>query len=210
MEFQTWPKTTRLMRDIVVSEKIDGTNSAIIFEETDIDAGGNCFEHVIVGYETYCVGAQSRNRLIYPSDWKGDKSSDNAGFARWVRANAEDLFSMLGPGRHFGEWWGQGIQRNYGLDHKRFSLFNTDKWSKIKGESEVQFVGDAAISGVPVLYEGVFSEDAIKRALVDLQELGSHASPGFPNAEGVCVYHTQSKQVYKVTLDNNDAGKWEA
>jgi hypothetical protein len=34
-EFIAWPKTQRLFRDIIVSEKIDGTNAAIHIEELD-------------------------------------------------------------------------------------------------------------------------------------------------------------------------------
>ncbi|MFD6361860.1 hypothetical protein ACFWFX_18710 [Streptomyces roseolus] len=33
---------------------------------------------------------------------------------------------------------------------------------------------------------------------------------GFMNPEGICICHTQTRQVMKVTLDHNDAGKWEA
>ena len=36
--------------------------------------------------------------------------------------------TFLVPGRHFGEWWGSGIQRGYGLDEKTFSLFNAYRW----------------------------------------------------------------------------------
>ena len=32
----------------------------------------------------------------------------------------------------------------------------------------------------------------------------------FMNPEGICIYHTQTRGVMKVTLDHNDAGKWEA
>lgn len=42
-----------------------------------------------------------------------------------------------------------------------------------------------------------------------LQDGGSVAAPGFLDPEGVCIYHTQTRSVMKVTLDNNDAGKWE-
>ena len=203
MEFITWPKTPRLFRDIVVTEKIDGTNACIIFEE--IDAGDEVldpFHHSIVSdaiHNTFYVGAQSRNRFIYPG-----KQSDNHSFAAWVYAYAQELFEILGPGRHYGEWWGQGIARNYGADCKIFSLFNT---AKHKGLSVK--LGDNYINTVPVLHEGPFSVSAIQEALYDLQTLGSHAWPGFRNAEGVAVYHTASRQVFKVTLDNEDKGKWE-
>ncbi len=60
----------------------------------------------------------SRTRWITAQD-------DNHGFARWVEGNKQELLK-LGAGRHFGEWWGSGIQRGYGLQkgEKRFSLFN--------------------------------------------------------------------------------------
>ena len=97
--FEAFPKIARLSREIVITEKIDGTNAQIyITEDGKIQAG-------------------SRNRIITPEQ-------DNFGFARWVEENHEDLL-LLGEGRHFGEWWGQGIQRRYNLEEKRFSLFNS-------------------------------------------------------------------------------------
>lgn len=206
-EFTAWPKTPRLFRDIIITEKIDGTNAAIHIEalpwaphsraEVDADSG-----EVLLDDTYFHVTAQSRNRLIYPG-----KGTDNQGFATWVCANASELVTTLGPGLHFGEWWGAGIQRGYGLQSRRFSLFNTDKWS---GLHEPRVIGGVPVSHVPVLYHGPFSEAEIKRALADLAQNGSHAVPGFADPEGVCVFHSQTRGTFKVTLDNNDTGKWEA
>jgi hypothetical protein len=179
-EFVSWPKTKRLFREIVISEKIDGTNAAIHVDESG-----------------YAVAAQSRNRLITPE-------ADNYGFARWVYEHAAELGMLLGPGVHFGEWWGRGIQRNYGLSERRFSLFNTATHASLDAT-----VGGILVRPVPVLYQGVFSEREIREWLEALSH-GSVAAPGFPNAEGVCIFHTQTRNVFKVTLDANDAGKWEA
>lgn len=215
MEFVAWPKTPRLFRDIVVTEKIDGTNACIVFEKFNEGDDQSCgaVAHLDIGDDIYCVGAQSRNRLLRPATLTGDKATDNFGFAQWVSHSAQDLFNLLGPGRHYGEWWGQGIGRKYDLDHRRFSLFNTDKWGKIKGDDEpfenMKAIGGAAIGSVPVLYHGPFSVRSIQECLYDLETLGSQAAPGFKSPEGVCVFHSQSKQVYKITLDNNDKGKWE-
>ncbi len=35
------------------------------------------------------------------------------------------------PATYFGEWWGSGVQRGYGLQKgdKRFSLFNVSRWA---------------------------------------------------------------------------------
>ena len=109
VEFKEWPKMPRLFdTKIVISEKIDGTNGLIY-----IDEQGN-------------IKAGSRTQWIYPKRFhvKGDNSKlDNYGFATWVDNNQEALIKLLGPGYHYGEWWGQGIQRRYDMDRKVFSLF---------------------------------------------------------------------------------------
>lgn len=201
IEFEKYGKTPRLFRDIVITEKIDGTNSAVIIQEHDPFEGDNAHLAVVERDGVlYAVAAQSRNRLITPG-----KTTDNYGFAGWVQENAEQLFDLLGPGRHFGEWWGQGIARKYNEGHKIFSLFNTERY----GKDMFHIVGGNTLETVPVLYEGEFNQEVILRELQGLHYNGSQASPGFMNPEGICVYHTQSHQVYKVTLDNNDKGKWE-
>jgi len=199
VEFQEWPKTARLFRDVVVTEKIDGTNAAIRFEEEEEGAQTDLFSFATVVHvvpkmdgqreDIYRVGAQSRKRLITPDE-------DNYGFARWVSENAESLFDDLGPGLHFGEWWGAGIQRRYGLDHKRFSLFNTAKWK------DSSFI-TPNLHVVPVLYEGIFSQDDIDAIAWKLRKEGSTAAPGYPDPEGVCIYHTQTRSVFKYTLDGD-------
>lgn len=199
MEFKEWGKTHRLFRNIVVTEKIDGTNACIIFEEVD---GPN--EHMpstsyVIDPETgdlYEVGAQSKNRLITPEQ-------DNYGFARWVYSNHEELFAILGPGRHYGEWWGAGIQRRYNQSMKRFSLFNTERFANLYDEAD-----GVTIDCVPVMYEGPFSEKEILSAAAALRHGGSVAAEGFMKPEGVCIYHTQTKQVMKFTIDSNDKSKW--
>ena len=80
MEFKGFPKMARLSREIIVTEKIDGTNAQVfITDDGDVMAG-------------------SRTRWIYPGD-------DNFGFAAWVQEHRDELLT-LGPGQHFGEWWG--------------------------------------------------------------------------------------------------------
>lgn len=167
IEFQAFPKLSRLFRDCTITEKLDGTNACVIVTE----AGD--------------VAAQSRNRLITPGN-------DNAGFATWVEANKADLL-LLGPGHHFGEWWGAGIQRRYGLKEKRFSLFNTERW----GQDETR---PACCHVVPVLFQGPFSTNEVKHQLGRLEANGSVASPGFMEPEGLVVFHHAARALYKVTL----------
>jgi hypothetical protein len=112
MDFKEFPKMPRLSREIIVTEKIDGTNAQVAVVELDgYSAPGAVWEG-----DGLAIYAGSRTRWITPK-------ADNFGFAAWVRDNAEEL-ATLGPGNHFGEWWGAGIQRRYGLTDKRFSLFN--------------------------------------------------------------------------------------
>lgn len=175
-EFVAFPKISRLFRDTIISEKIDGTNASIHIGDNG---------EVLVG---------SRNRFITPN-------SDNYGFARWVEDNKEGLIEELGPGVHYGEWWGAGIQRRYGLQEKRFSLFNTTRWK----DKPLRLC-----HVVPELTVCTFSTDTVKETLRFLQKNGSQAAPGFMNPEGIVVYHNSSGQMFKVTLDNNDRGKWES
>lgn len=173
-DFKPFPKIPRLKRGCVITEKIDGTNAQVV-----VDAEGN-------------VRAGSRNRWINPGD-------DNYGFARWVYDHEEEL-RTLGVGQHFGEWWGNGIQRGYGLKDKRFSLFNTGRWSN-KDERPV------CCDVVPVLYAGEFSSDTVDSVLDNLKEAGSLAAPGFMKPEGVIVFLPAANNFYKVLAENDNVPK---
>lgn len=107
IEFTPYPKTARLFKDglgMVVTEKIDGTNAAVVITAgTDITRVNH--ERLSWQYsretthlgEPSTVSAQSRNRMIAPAAETGDKGSDNYGFAAWVWDNAEALVNTLGP-----------------------------------------------------------------------------------------------------------------
>jgi hypothetical protein len=205
VEFAAWPKTPRLFRDMVITEKIDGTNAAVIIERADAadafvadDDPNRLFIEHYDGLMTptyYEVAAQSRKRLITPAD-------DNFGFASWVRSNAFALFETLGEGRHYGEWWGSGIQRGYGLSkgEKRFSLFNVNRYDGIDRP-------DLGLSTVPVLYQGPFTTKQVREVLGLLESEGSAAAPGFSNPEGIIVFHAAAGQVFKVTIEGDEAPK---
>lgn len=171
-EYPAFPKVPRYSRDIVITEKLDGTNALVeITEDGDIRAG-------------------SRTRWITPDD-------DNFGFARWVDGNKSDL-AALGPGLHFGEWWGNGIQRGYGLKEKRFSLFNTSRWVGVVLPN---------IHVVPVLYSGPHHTEIVADKLAGLEEGGSWASPGFMKPEGIMIYHEAARHYFKKTIDKDHEPK---
>jgi hypothetical protein len=173
-EFEEFPKISRLSRPIIVTEKLDGTNAQIYIQEDG----------------TILIG--SRNRYITPED-------DNYGFAKWVERNKAELM-RLGPGTHYGEWWGNGIQRNYGLKEKRFSLFNVHRWGKEEDRPSCCGV-------VPTLYEGIFDTKIIEELIIELRNNGSKAAPGFMNPEGVVIYHKAANKLFKKTIEKDEEPK---
>lgn len=173
VEFQGFGKIQRLYdsaKGVIITEKLDGTNAAI---------------HVRDGR---VVGIQSRKRLITPED-------DNFGFARWVTDNAEALADVLGDGLHFGEWYGKGIQRGYGIDEKRFALFNVARWEGIHDARVPQ------LESVPVLFNGSIEDDgldgAVSVATTFLETQGSLVNPKFRNFEGIVVHFRDSGSSFK-------------
>jgi hypothetical protein len=132
--------------------------------------------------------------------------------------NKEELLK-LGKGYHYGEWWGKGIQRNYGLQEKRFSLFNVCRWCLYNEEPKLISINPQTKEEkyqkqspqccylVPILYAGMFSEEMIGNALMTLKEYGSKASPKFMNPEGIIVYHKVSGYYFKKTILNDEKGK---
>lgn len=191
--FIEFNKIARLSRECIVTEKIDGTNAQVFIPDTG---------EMLFG---------SRSRWITPE-------ADNYGFAAWGMAHKDELMK-LGPGRHFGEWWGSGIQRGYGLPkgEKRFSLFNVSRWcvhggvpKKIPQQDpraeKYQDVLPECCGLVPVLLEGMFDTALIEGALSSLKLLGSVASPGFMKPEGVVIFHVPSRIMFKKTIEG-DNGK---
>ena len=162
VEFKEWPKIPRWSNEnYVITEKLDGTNGCIII--TDM---GDIF-------------AQSRSRILDETS-----AGDNFGFCKWVKGNKDDLLS-LGVGYHYGEWWGYGIQRGYGLADRKFSLFNI--WMKDLPE---------CVDKVPVV------ERTLELSVARINELGSIAAPGYMKPEGLVMSATQNKGVrYKVIIN---------
>jgi hypothetical protein len=212
MEFHEFRKIARYYRDIVVSEKIDGTNGSIWIESRPELLTGH--EGAILGSAAvyvrtvdrgmpalYEVRAGCRTRFVVPG-------ADNFGFARWVWDNAEALV-QLGEGVHHGEWWGSRIQRGYGLTggQRRFSLFNAGRWAHDPEPEQEELPAVPGLDVVPVLYRGPLVPpngiDPVKEALRRLGYAGSIAAPGFKNPEGVVVWHEAGRVAFKATLGDD-------
>ncbi|NCC59984.1 MAG: hypothetical protein EOM12_03400 [Verrucomicrobiae bacterium] len=193
-EFIGFPKIARYSREVIVSEKLDGTNAQIYIGEDG----------------EFLTG--SRRRWITPED-------DNYGFSRWAHDHRDELLT-LGPGRHFGEWWGSGIQRGYGLQkgEKRFSLFNVARWC-LHGQAlqqiptadprivKMQDVLPPCVGLVPVLWRGPFDDMDLAAVLADLREKGSRAAFGFMQPEGIVIFHVAGCICFKKTLEKDGVPK---
>lgn len=178
-EFREFPKITRLSREFVITEKIDGTNAQIFISEN------------------HQIFAGSRNRWL-------TLDNDNYGFCHWVTDNKKALL-CLGEGRHFGEWWGCGIQRGYNLSYKVFSLFDVMRWAP-PGKFLPAGLPDN-VGVVPVLHWGdIFDTGRIDSVLANLRSSGSVAAPGYANPEGIVVTHLASRVSFKKTFLDSHKG----
>jgi hypothetical protein len=207
-DFEEFPKIPRLKREVVITEKIDGTNAQLTWIKLDGElllerAKADPDVLTIIpgqkdGDSAMAVKAGSRNRWIYPNGMRSEGKTDNFGFAAWAWEHATELFS-LGEGRHFGEWYGCGIQRGYDLPDKRFALFNVARWNTENPNRP------ACCGVVPILARGEnIDDDLIMR---ELDANGSSAVYGYKQPEGIIVYHSASRQMYKRTFAQ-DGGKW--
>lgn len=201
IEFQPFPKISRLSRQAYISEKIDGTNATIhLFHPAELvgDEPEEFKENIITIDHTMSMLVGSRNQ------WIGSGKKDNHGFWAWCNANKDQLVT-LGYGTHRGEWWGKGIQRGYGLTEKRFSLFNTS-WETIPG-TEYRSAVCPVCHVVPLMRSAIFNTEEADYCLKILKDNGSLAAPGYGNPEGIVVFHEHSQTFFKKTLDKNDEHK---
>ena len=177
MEFVGFPKIARLSREVIITEKIDGTSGCVYIGEDG----------------SFQVGSRTR--------WLTTETGDNYGFMFWALTNKDELMK-LGPGTHFGEWWGSGIQRGYGLvkGEKRFSLFNVHRWADASSRP-------ACCSVVPELWRGIFNTQNVNECLDSLRRTGSKASPGFMRPEGIVIFHTAGSYLFKKTIERDEVPK---
>lgn len=198
--FEPFAKISRLSRPIIITEKLDGSNGQLYIqshEEFDVENGFDAEKdaNTIVGND-WVLRVGSRKRWL-----DATKAGDHFGMFKWAVAHFDELCTGLGAGRHYGEWWGQGIQRGYGLEEKRFSLFNTHRWAEARPE---------CCHCVPIVGTGdVFDTAAVDFALNILTTTGSHAAPGYMRPEGVVVFHSHGNVLFKKTIENDELSKYQ-
>lgn len=197
-EFRGWGSTTRENKNKTITEKIDGTNGCVVIYNGQ-------------------VKAQSRKRIITPDD-------DNYGFAKWVYENAGALMDTLGFGYHYGEWFGEGIQKNpLGIEGKRFALFHATKYTEANGFDLSRVDG---LETVPLLHHGQCDVWTIPDIMSDLQDFGSKVVGAAQqtvqsnifedlswtkaaDAEGIIIWNNETKTRTKMLLENDAFHKWE-
>lgn len=215
-DFKPFPKIPRWSRDIIITEKIDGTNACVVIGGP-LDPAPEYFT-LASNVGVWWIAAASRNGYLLPTG-----KFDNFGFARWVLEHVYELLA-LGRGQHFGEWWGYGIQRGYELKEKRFSLFNVQRWSEKHFSDSNELVPNDQLKDkqefapeccgvVPTLFQGPITpnceDNGIDRVMFNLISQGSRAAPGYENPEGIVIYHTASNQLYKKTIEADSKRKGE-
>lgn len=162
---------------VTVTEKIHGSNAQILVSDDGLR-----------------LKAGSRNRWL-------SADHDNYGFAKWVDDNREPLLAFLGPGRHFGEWYGAGIGPGYGLQEKRLALFNAHRWSQVD-----KTLFPPGVDVVPVLYVGAYTIETIEGIKAKLKADGSVMVPGYKKPEGVVINFHELRGLLKSVFDKEETG----
>lgn len=189
-EFVKWPSIQRLSSETCwITEKIDGTNGVIMIPEDPSKP----------------VLAGSRERWLTNEDGSPpEKGRDNFGFGAWVHERSDSL-RRLGPGVHYGEFHGAGIQRKYGLTDRRWASF--EYW-----RTDIDIPG---VCVVPLLFEGCpdMTLDGIPVTAWDihvakLRGEGSVLYPGFMSPEGVVItFKNMNAAKFKRLCENDKIAK---
>lgn len=210
--FEPFSKIPRYKSALVITEKIDGTNGQItitkcsglvvdpMHDPTNLspfcidkwyDRSDDACFHMYVG---------SRRRWVAPEGTVGlEKGCDNYAFAHWAKVNHQQLRS-LGEGQHFGEWYGAGIGRGYGMTDKKFKLFNSARWNDLNPNRP-------KCCGVVDVLPFTDPNEAMESLFENGSEITNDFGNRFPNPEGIIVYHPGSRSYFKQTFEY-DKGKW--
>lgn len=184
-EFAKWPSIQRLSSEVCyITEKIDGTNGIIYVTDDGL------------------VLAGSRERWLTNEDGTPcDKKADNFGFSQWVYDRRAALV-RLGPGYHYGEFHGAGIQRGYGLKNRQWASFAYYR-DDMNGIHE-------DVKCVPILYQGEPTVSIIDETVEKLKQSGSVLHPGFMVPEGVVIAFKNMKTCkFKRLCEKDRIHKWQ-
>ncbi len=158
MEFKAFSSLVRLDKvQVEVTQKLHGSNASVWIYPNE--AG------------ELQVKAAKRTSFLGPDQ-------DNFGFRVFVEERAQQFIDLLGPGVHWGEWCGPGINSGEGLTEKRFVLFNTAKADAPRPDR---------VDVVPVLWRGRLEALNVDQLMINLKLNGSAYVPGFMRPEGIVI-----------------------
>lgn len=137
-----------------------------------------------------------------------------------MQDNKEELVDLLGEGYHYGEWWGQGIQRRYDMDRKVFSLFNVNRWGELCNHDPDESICDVVPFKIFELQEllptwnksnqfmtyndNAFFDDIIDEASLYFLKKSRAAEKygkNFTNPEGFMIFHDRLNSYFKVPIN---------
>ena len=187
--YPKYPKTHRLENiNCIISEKVDGTNGLIhgIYDSKT---------------ESFKVKFGSRTRYLNPEV----KDGDNFGFASFYlpyKKLFKKLFNSLREEHSdlcdikiYGEWFGKGIQRGYGLENKYFMPFN---------KYYAAFLQQGSIPNIiePYIFcECKYNIQESLDAMSLLRANGSYLIPGYDNPEGIIINFRDLDIRFKETIN---------
>lgn len=173
--FPKYPKTLRYENlRVVITEKIDGTNGLIEISPDGVRFG-------------------SRNCYL-------NEHKDNYGFFNFFSQFENRIMESFSPEYDglvhiYGEWFGAGIQRTYGLKEKYFMPFSP-YWANTLIE-----VGVPNIVPPYQFYAGKMDSVREEMAFQTLKEEGSQLVPGWKRPEGIIIHYLDNNLKIKRTLD---------
>ena len=164
-------RRSALFRDVTISEKIDGTNAQVFVVAED-------------------RGRRQPGRGLGGSLRKRTTSVSRRGSPIMLTSCASSAQDVISA-----EWYGRGIQRRYGLQDRRFALFN----SCTDGPRSAR----RAAAIVPVLTTRTMGADVVSECLETLRSGGSLARSGFHAPGGIVIYHHASGGMFRCCRTTN-------
>jgi len=169
LKYPSFPSIERIENiRCFINEKIDGTNGMIEITKDALRFG-------------------SRNTYL-------SSKEDNHGFYKFCKEYitypvSDIIIRRLYPNnpptypvRIYGEWFGKGIQRTYGLKARYFMPFNPYH------ADALTYCGVPYIVYPAELYSGKFSVSQLELCMDDLKLRGSKVIEDYMNPEGVVIY----------------------
>jgi len=204
-EFKRYPRIKRSLGlgNMLITEKIDGTNAMFVIEDKKLTLlGTHRRQLLMIGDPKLIEHYQHIPDLEYRESLMAEEPRRaHFGFVGWCEDHKEELES-IGDGVYYGEWVTpevKGCQRYPYEGPPKLFLFCPQRWPEQRPQP-------ACLDLVPTLYRGPFNEEMIQ-TVIDELDGDSVAFPGSDNPEGIIIELLQLKKLCKWTFGGN-THKW--